>query len=44
MVDHQRGAHTGGLGDAAQADLEPVLTELLDRGVANAGGGRQVID
>ena len=34
----------GGLGDDAQADVEAVLAELLDRRVADAGGGRQIVD
>ena len=43
MVDHQRGGHARGLGDAAQPDVEAVLTELLDRGVADPGDGRPIV-
>ena len=42
VVDDQRGAHAGRFGDGAQPDAEPVLTELLDRRIADPGGGGQV--
>jgi hypothetical protein len=43
MVNHQPGAHPGGGCDGPHAGSEPVLTELFDRGVADAGGCRQII-
>lgn len=39
VVDHQRGAHPGRLGDPAQPDAEPVFAELLDGRVPDPGGG-----
>ena len=44
VVDHQGRADACGLGDDPQADVEAVLAELLDRRVADAGGGRQIVD
>ncbi|KAB7761842.1 hypothetical protein MMUC44124_04190 [Mycolicibacterium mucogenicum DSM 44124] len=44
VVDHQCRADAGGRGDAANARREPVLAELLDRRVTDAGDGGEVLD
>ena len=43
VVDHQGRADARGRGDGPQADVEAVLAELLDRRVADPGGGRQIV-
>jgi hypothetical protein len=43
MVDHQRGGHACGLGDAPKTDIEPVLAPLVDRGIADPGYGRSIV-
>jgi hypothetical protein len=42
-MDHQRGGHTCSLGDAPKPDVEPLLTPLLDRGIADPGDGRSIV-
>ncbi len=42
VMNDQCRAHARGLGDGAQPDGEAVLGELLDRRIADPGGGGQV--
>jgi hypothetical protein len=43
MVDDQRGADACGLGDGPQSDAEPVLTHLVDRGIADPCDCREIV-
>ena len=43
VVDHQCGGHACGLGDAPKPDVEPLLTPLVDGGVADPGDGRSIV-
>jgi len=43
-MDHQGRADARRVGDGAQPDVEPVLAELLDRGVADPGDRCPIID
>ncbi len=42
-MDHQRGGHARGLGDAPEPDVEPVFPPLFDRGVADPGDGGSIV-
>ena len=43
MVDHQACADACALGDGTQADVEPVLAELLDGRVTDPRGRSQIV-